>query len=215
LPPLFARRAYRTSSQANACHPERCEGSAFTPVGPRANPPRPVNSARCAQPDTPESPQPLFHHALAHSFRHTPGLHPSSQNFPAFSASSPVPLSTRQSPLATTLLISYSYALFCTEQIAILNAFNTFHTLHTKHPGGGLYSPNQKFQVFAAPPPDSYTTFQSRVTNHQSQVTKPFTIRTSPKLDSNLCRMRSFKTQDLKLFRMCSSEKNGGGVSHG
>jgi hypothetical protein len=37
-----------------------------------------------------------------------------------------------------------------------------------------------------------------------------FTIRTSAKPASNPCRMRTFKTQDLKPFRMCSSEKKGG-----
>ena len=40
---------------------------------------------------------------------------------------------------------------------------------------------------------------------------KSFTIRTSAKHTHNPCRMRSFKTQDLKPFRMCSSKKNGVG----
>jgi hypothetical protein len=39
-----------------------------------------------------------------------------------------------------------------------------------------------------------------------------FTIRTSAKPARNPCRMRSFKTQDLKPFRMCSSEKKGRGT---
>jgi hypothetical protein len=39
-----------------------------------------------------------------------------------------------------------------------------------------------------------------------------FTIRTSAKPARNPCRMRSFKIQDLKPFRMCSSEKKGQGT---
>jgi hypothetical protein len=38
-----------------------------------------------------------------------------------------------------------------------------------------------------------------------------FNICTSAKPACNPCRMRSFKTQDLKPFRMCSSEKPGWG----
>jgi hypothetical protein len=49
---------------------------------------------------------------------------------------------------------------------------------------------------------------QSRMVNH---VPNSFTIRTSAKRVRKPCRMRSFKTQDLKPFRMCSSEKNGVG----
>jgi hypothetical protein len=44
-----------------------------------------------------------------------------------------------------------------------------------------------------------------------SCVPNSFTIRTYAKRACNPCRMRSFKTQDLKLFRMRSSEKNGWG----
>jgi len=49
---------------------------------------------------------------------------------------------------------------------------------------------------------------QSRRVNHGPNS---FTIRTSPKRACNPCGLRSFKTQDLKPFRMCSSEKNGRG----
>jgi hypothetical protein len=40
-----------------------------------------------------------------------------------------------------------------------------------------------------------------------------FTFRTSAKRACNPCRMRSFKTQHLKPFRMCSSEKTGAGAA--
>jgi hypothetical protein len=42
-------------------------------------------------------------------------------------------------------------------------------------------------------------------------VPNPFKIRISAKRACNPCRMRSFKTQDLKPFRMCSYEKTGRG----
>jgi hypothetical protein len=42
-------------------------------------------------------------------------------------------------------------------------------------------------------------------------IPNPFTIRTSAKSTCNPCRIRSFKTLDLKSFRMCSSEKKGWG----
>jgi hypothetical protein len=42
-------------------------------------------------------------------------------------------------------------------------------------------------------------------------VVNPFPIRTSAKRACNPCRMRSFKIQDLKPFRMCSYEKTGEG----
>jgi hypothetical protein len=42
-------------------------------------------------------------------------------------------------------------------------------------------------------------------------IPNSFTIRTSAKRACNPCRMRSFKTLDLKSFRMCSSEKKGRG----
>jgi len=45
------------------------------------------------------------------------------------------------------------------------------------------------------------------VTNHQSQVTISFIIRTSEKLASNPFRIRTSKTQDLKPFRMNTYKK--------
>ncbi len=44
--------------------------------------------------------------------------------------------------------------------------------------------------------------------------TIPFRMRSSPKHSRNPFGMRSFKTQDLKSFRMCSSEKPGVGAPH-
>jgi hypothetical protein len=53
----------------------------------------------------------------------------------------------------------------------------------------------------SAPPVFSNFVFSSKL----------FGIRTSKKHASNSRRIRSFKTQDLKLFRMCSYRKNQGG----
>ena len=49
------------------------------------------------------------------------------------------------------------------------------------------------------------------VTSQQSQITNPFTIRTYEKRVRNSRRIRSSKTQDLKLFRMNTYEKTPGG----
>jgi hypothetical protein len=68
---------------------------------------------------------------------------------------------------------------------------------------------------FDAPPqpPHCFSFFhQSPVTSHQSQVTKSFTIRTYAKSSRNPCRMNTSKTQNLKLFRINTYEKTGGGV---
>jgi hypothetical protein len=52
----------------------------------------------------------------------------------------------------------------------------------------------------------------SLVTSRQSQITKSCTIRTSAKQACNSHRIRTFKTQSLKPFRICSCEKQGRGV---
>src|SRR5579859_94533 len=49
------------------------------------------------------------------------------------------------------------------------------------------------------------------VTNHQSPVTKSFTVRTYAKPARNPFRIRTSKTQHLKPFRMNTYEKTGGG----
>jgi hypothetical protein len=48
-------------------------------------------------------------------------------------------------------------------------------------------------------------------TSHQSQITKSCKIRTFEKHTRNPFGIGSFKTQDLKPFRMCSYKKTGGG----
>ncbi len=50
-----------------------------------------------------------------------------------------------------------------------------------------------------------------QVTNHQSPITKSFTIRTSAKSAHNSRRIRTYKTQHLKSFRIRTYEKTGGG----
>jgi hypothetical protein len=65
--------------------------------------------------------------------------------------------------------------------------------------------------AFNSPDPCLFN-FRLLTLNHLSPSPgNSFTIRTSAKPACNPCRMRSFKTQDLKPFRMCSSKKNRGG----
>jgi hypothetical protein len=62
-------------------------------------------------------------------------------------------------------------------------------------------------------PPHCFSFFhRSPVASHQSQVTKSFIIRTYAKYVHNPFRMNTSKTQDLKLFRINTYEKTGGGV---
>jgi len=100
---------------------------------------------------------------------------------------------------------------------------------YKKHPGVGCpsFSANSvpsalKFtralpstDPFDAPhrPPHCFSSFhQSPVTIHQSQSAKSFIIRTYAKCARNSFRMNTSKTQDLKLFRINTYEKTGGGV---
>jgi len=73
---------------------------------------------------------------------------------------------------------------------------------YEKHPGWGYI---HQAQIFF---------FRNLTTHYSLLSTNSFTIRTSPKRACNPCRMRSFKTQDLKPFRMCSYEKTGRGATH-
>jgi hypothetical protein len=60
-------------------------------------------------------------------------------------------------------------------------------------------------------PPSQIFSFRSLAT-HQSRITKSFIIRTSAKCSRNPFTMNTSKTQDLKLFRMNTYKKTGGGV---
>jgi hypothetical protein len=73
---------------------------------------------------------------------------------------------------------------------------------YEKHPGWGYI---HQAQIFF---------FRNLTTHYSLLSTDSFTIRTSAKRASNPCRMRSFKTQDLKPFRMRSYEKTGRGATH-
>jgi hypothetical protein len=55
------------------------------------------------------------------------------------------------------------------------------------------------------------TDHRSRTTSHQSQVTKPFRIRTYEKRVPNSFRIRTSKTRHLKPFRMNTYKKTGEG----
>ena len=72
-------------------------------------------------------------------------------------------------------------------------------------------SPNLCASVLSSPNPYLFNSKLSTFNRLSPDRPNPFTIRTSEKRASNPCRMRSFKTQDLKPFRMCSSEKTGVG----
>jgi hypothetical protein len=119
LPPLPACPSPYHPPQTKACHPEGSDrrtraarvrrfrpcrkGSAFHPVGPRANPAHSMSSTLCASVPTQETPQLLSHHALAHNFLYTPGWgsHPSSQELLGFFALSKTHRATSRSPLVT------------------------------------------------------------------------------------------------------------------
>jgi hypothetical protein len=73
LPPLPACPLPRRPPQTKGCHLAHSARSLSLSVGPRANPPLPPLSTRCAQLDTPVSAQPLPFQPLAHTFRHTRG----------------------------------------------------------------------------------------------------------------------------------------------
>jgi len=81
------------------------------------------------------------------------------------------------------------------------------HILQTKIP------PSSQPPIVNHQPPHWFSLFhQSQVTNHQSRITKSFIIRTSAKCSRNSFTMNTSKTQDLKLFRINTYEKTGGGV---
>jgi hypothetical protein len=143
LPPLSVCTPPGRRSHAKTCHPERSEGSAFPSICPLLSTDFRISNSAFLFPlatltgavspathypllathflNTQDLPQTFSHHALAHNLRDTP----------RWGAS----LATNPSPLATVPLFSYSYALFCTAQIAISHPFNAFRTLCAKHPG--------------------------------------------------------------------------------
>ena len=129
------------------------------------------------------------------------------------------------SPLFATLT-AHSQA---TENKATLSPFPATLTAHVnhnpfvchsykKHPGVRSHPSSQSLRVAAALFPNPLVARVSPVTDHQSPVTKSFTtlslrvvlarkIRTSEKYSRNSFRIRTSKTQDLKLFRMNTYEK--------
>src|SRR5580693_4174360 len=93
--------------------------------------------------------------------------------------------------------------------VAILDAASSispvFATL-TKNTRGGVYSSFSTNSAHgASAPPDPLDPCRRPL------ATIPFKIRTYEKRARNSCRIRTSKTQDLKLFRMNTYEKNGEG----
>jgi hypothetical protein len=102
-----------------------------------------------------------------------------------------LPLSSKKSQNLTPLF-SHPSALFKKEGFANSFRINSFRTLSQNTGGGTL--------------PDLFS-FLPLLTIHNSLLTNSLRICTSKKYASNPCRIRSFKTHDLKPFRMCSCEK--------
>ncbi len=133
------------------------------------------------------------------------GVHP--ERLGVFSSPSLSPFNPDPS---TRNLVSFVDALDAASSLSPLSA-----TL-TKNTGGwgsasssqNLAAPNHRSPVTApvlSLPP---------VTSHHSRITKSFIIRTYAKCSHNPFRMNTSKTQDLKLFRINTYEKTGGGVPH-
>ncbi len=124
-------------------------------------------------------------------------------------------LTTSHSPLATAavspFLATLTSHLQLTENTATLSpAFATLtdrvrhnsfvcHS-YRKHPGWGSHRSSQIFF------------FRNLTTRLSPLSAMSFVIRTYGKSASNSCRIRTSKTQDLKPFRMNTSEKTPGGV---
>jgi hypothetical protein len=143
-----------------------------------------------------------------------------------------VSLSPFPATLASSLQITEKSATlspaFATLTSHVKHKFFVCHS-YKKHPGVGCPSisanslPSALKSTRALPstnpfaaahhPPHCFSFFhQSPVTIHQSQVSKSFTIRTYAKCVHNPFRMNTSKIQDLKLFRINTYEKTGGGV---
>jgi hypothetical protein len=132
---------------------------------------------------------------LPHSF-HSNRCHPERTEGSAFRLP---PLSAPSAFLASPLF-SYSCALFCRNESDKLFVFRQLHTLFSKHPGGGY------------PLQPAIFSFRNLTTRYSLLSTISFTIRTYEKRARNCRRIRTSKTQDLKLFRMNTYKNTGRGT---
>ena len=117
-------------------------------------------------------------------------------------------LSSFKSNPSTRNLASFVDALDAASSISPLSATLTKNTRGWGSPSSSqnLAAPNHRSPVTApvlSLPP---------VTSHRSQITKSFIIRTYAKCARNSFGMNTSKTQDLKLFRINTYKKTGGGV---
>jgi hypothetical protein len=75
----------------------------------------------------------------------------------------------------------------------------------------GTLTKNTRGGVYLFPPKNLFSSFSRLLARHPSLAPKSFTIRTSGKCTPNPIRMCTSKTNDLKLFRISTSKKQGGG----
>ena len=111
---------------------------------------------------------------------------------------------TTRHPLSSTF--SYCYALFCTPQNHNSFRFIFFRTPCKKHPGWGVFSFSENSVRSALKSTRSITSLDPFDTRQCLPATIACRIRTSPKRARNSRRMCSSKTQDLKPFRIRSSD---------
>ena len=92
-----------------------------------------------------------------------------------------------------------------------VSAFSSFSSLCSGGSSHPRLSPTRRPPCQHDNPSSKSSLALPLVTSHQSQVTNSFIIRTYEKYASNPFRMRTSKTQDLKLFRMNTYRKTPGG----
>jgi len=187
---------------SNRCHPERSEGSAFL-----FSPIRALSVSAFTSPDARSFNSKLSTACPERSRRvNTPSLSP----FPATltDGSQLTENPATLSPVPATLTSRVKHNPFVCHSCK-------------KHPGWGPAIVNffvaqisdlAVRQVTSHKSPVTASAlFLPPVTGHQSQVTKSFTIRTYEKHARNSRRIRTSKTQDLKLFRINTYKKTGRG----
>jgi hypothetical protein len=131
---------------------------------------------------------------IPHSFQ-SDRCHPERSEEPAFLFS---PLSVLSVSLASPLF-SYSCALFGHNENDNLFAFRRFRALSQKHPGEGY---SRQSAIFS---------FRNRTAPDSALAAIPSTIRTSVRRAPNSRRISTYKTKDLKPFRISTYKNTGEG----